>query len=158
MKTYYKTQDGDLILHNSDFDTYILKNTIKDNNILSEDEFEILNCKKINKNLYRELLNTYFKNVNHKWKYQDKWFKKLPNLNSKSYDFKERISKIPIHEISIFVNVCLMYYQSRVIYVHLFYNGTQQCQLWNTHNSTFRGWTNINNLSPILDLETKKII
>jgi hypothetical protein len=158
MKTYYKTEDNDLIVFNSENNIYTLKSTINLDNKIDNDYFKTIVSKKINKNKFRELLNKYFKKIKHKWKFEHVWYEKLPNLNINDGDIKERIEKIPLHSIDKHKCYNYMYYQGRVVLALLFYNSENQCILYSPHDGKNRGWTSINNLAPILNLETNQII
>lgn len=157
MKTYYKTDTDDLIVYNSETNLYSLKSTTEKSE-MNESFFNSLNVTKISKIKFRELLNKYFKNINHEWKFEHTWFRKLDNFDDKSYDFQDRLKDIPIHYENEIYPYSLLYYQGRVVKVLTFYNGTNRCMLYNIHNGKFRGWTSINNLSPILNLGTNEYI
>lgn len=157
---FYKTDMGIVI---KDKDSIRVKSCYK-KTVLSQEEFETSNPKKINKHKYLEELNRFFKNDKFSWEHNGVKFRKLENFECNEWgriinynDSKD----IPMHDIGKeYIGLCMIVlYHGRLYYTFFSANYYPQMQLIDFHTKELTGkWTNIKNLAPIFNCETKTII
>ena len=157
-QNFYKTDLGIII---KDSDSIRLKSSYERRKI-SEDEFNNSNPIKINQQKYLEELNKWFKNTKYSWEYKGTKFKKLDNFeidNSgkiTNYNFN---LDIPQHNFESLGKYFIVLHQGRLYYTFIYNNYYPQMQLISFHNKQLTNkWTNIKNLSPVFNCDTKKII
>jgi hypothetical protein len=150
MIEFYKTDLGLVVKDNN---SIRLKSTYK-KRILTEEEFNNSNPVRIKKDKYLEELNKFFNNSKHEWVYNNTEFKRLDNFKEND-DFKN----IPRHEIDNNYRYIIVMYHDRIYYTFFSGNYYPQMQLidFNTKKSTNK-WTNIRNLAPVFNKNTKTII
>lgn len=123
---------------------------------LSEEEFVSSNPIKINKNVYLAKLNEWFSITKHEWEFNGVKFKKLPNFEKNS-----NLVNIPRHDLDAicFESCMIVLYHGRLYYTFISGNYYPQMQLIDFYTKKLTGkWTNIKNLAPIFNCETKQII
>lgn len=117
----------------------------------------------ISKQEHGKLLNEYFKNITHEWEYQGVKFRKLPNFESNGYNlpiYPVKWSNMPKHKeegVMFPMEYILVYYRGKVKGCYINLNYYPRVQLFNLHETKYR-WTNITNVAPIQNMETKEVI
>lgn len=152
---YYKTPNGDLMQFNKEKNTCELRNTVEDERIFLTG-FDLKKCTQIKYKEFCRLMNVYFKDVQHEWKYNHSYFKKLPNFESK--ELEQLSINVPQHDIHYkHSNYFLVYHLGRVYYHTGNINGYNTGQLLNFKTLEFVKWTALKNCAPIINTNTKKV-
>jgi len=156
---YYKAEDK-LIQFNPSTNVYRLRNTIATGNkCLTKEEFDSLNVTEIKKTKFCELMNIFFRDIKHEWTYENKRFRKLDNFdkNAKSWDINWW--DIPKHKVDgyIFTDLKLVYHWGRVYYIIFSGNYAPKGQLVDIKKLKIVQWVDIKNVSPVFDIEAKKV-
>lgn len=161
---FYKADDK-LIQFNPETKVYKLRNTITtDDKRIAEDDFKSLNAKEIKRNEFSRLMNLYFKNIKHEWVYEHSHFKKIDNFEDNNHSFSSNYNlgkDVPYHKIEgkeYYGNLVLVYHWGRVYYHTISYGGYPQGQLICPKTHSIVRWARLKNCSPIMNINTKKII
>ncbi len=157
---YFKT-DNHLIQYNTDTKVYKIRNNIKKMDTrLTKEEFDSLNPVKIKKDKFCELMNIYFKNIQHSWVHDGVNFRKLDNFEDNGWNMCANydIHKIPKHTVNMWKNLFLVYHWGKVYYFTFSYNGDDRGQLMDTVNHNFVQWASPKHCAPIFNEDTKQIV
>lgn len=157
-QTFYKTDKGIVVKDN---DSIRVKSSFK-KTILTEEEFNNSNPIKISKHKYLEELNTFFKNTKFEWEHNGTKFKKLDNFEMNSHSVANyNLNDIPRHGelIKGIGSVFIVMYHGQLYYTFLSGNYFPQMQLFDFFTKQLTSkWTNIKNLAPVMNKDTKQII
>jgi hypothetical protein len=155
---YYKAGTN-LIKFDTISETYVIKNTIDTfcKSIISKDEFLLLNPVKIKKSLFYKLLNNYFKDIKHWWKYEHQYFRKLENFDKNGNSSRFKIHEVPSHSINNYNDLKIVYHCGKIYYMHC-NQYFPKIKLFDFNTLRCIKWTNIKNVTPIFNENIKKII
>jgi hypothetical protein len=156
---FYKTDLGIVVEDNNS----IRLKSCFEKIILTKEQLENSNPIKISKHKYSEELNIFFKNTKHEWCYDGVWYKKLDNFEMGKWSVENYnlLKDIPLHDIgkSYLGSCIIVLYQGRIYYTFFNGNYTPQMQLIDFKTKQLTGkWTNIKNLAPVFNKNTKKIM
>ncbi|MCK9447207.1 hypothetical protein M0Q50_10175 [bacterium] len=160
---YFKSEDDKLIQYNIETNVYKIRNTIKKGQVLTQEDFEKLSTKQIKKDEFSRLMNIYFKNVKHEWKYEYSDFRKMDNFEEDNYSLSKNYTlgrDIPYHIIpgmEWIGKVLLVYHWGNIYYHTISYNGYQQGQLIHPTTHELVRWAKLKHCSPVFNIGTKKI-
>ena len=153
-----------LIQHNIETGVYKQRNhTSKEFKHFTKDEFALLDTKQIKRQEFSRLMNIHYKNVNHSWKYDHSYFRKLPNFESDDFRFIANydIKSIPKHRIyghEYLGEMILVYHWGKIYYFTISYNGYPQGQLVCPVTKNLVRWAKAKNCAPVFNEGTKRII
>lgn len=162
MKYFLNLDNQDLIQYNPETQVYKKRNTIERSD--SRIDIQGLNIKKLNKDNYCRLMNIFYKNVDHSWVYDNKNFMKMPNFKETEHQLSSNYvfgKDVPFHKIEgkeWLGNVILVYHWGKVYYHTISYGGYKQGQLIDTVNYNLVRWAQLKHCSPILNIDTNKIV
>ena len=160
MMKYFKSECGKLIQYNHETGVYKIRNAIKHiDTRLTEEEVLNLNCVVVKKQEFSRLMNVFYKNVKHKWKFDYSTYRKLDNFEdensclSSNYILggkKGNHNSVPYH-------VVLVYHWGNVYYHTVSYNGYEQGQLICMKTFKLVRWAKLKHCAPIMNTNTNRI-
>jgi len=160
--SYYKEQkdaDFKLISYNDTLKIYRVRNTLEKSKTLSKEEFDYLNCERIKKHQFKELLNAYFNSCKDSWEYLGVNYRKLDNFGSGDISWES----VPQHQITVPETSYgfwykIVWHQGNVY--HALDNGNYfpQIPLFDIKTNKAVKWTNVKNLAPVFNVDDKVII
>jgi hypothetical protein len=159
---YFKTEDK-LIQFNPSTNVYRFRNTIQHGDkTLSKEEFDALNSVKIKKQKFCELMNNYFKDINHEWKFEHSNYRKMDNFSNDFNDSGSQWIKVPFHKVEgLGFNgnkLKFVYHWGRVYYIIYGGHYAPKGQLLDVNTLKILQWVHIKNVAPIFNVGTKKIV
>lgn len=170
MMKYFKSECGKLIQYNHETNVYKIRNVIERiDTRLSEEEVLSLNCTVVKKQEFSRLMNVFYKNVKHNWKYDYSTYRKLDNFDGENGSFssnyilggkKGNHNSVPLHIIEgkeHFGEVALVYHWGKVYYHTISYNGYEQGQLICPKTFNLVRWAKLKHCAPIMNTNTGRI-
>ena len=157
---YYKANDK-LIQHNENTGIYRIRNTTdRINNILSKEQFDLLEPIKIKKTKFCELVNIYFKSIKEEWMFENSHFKKLENFDANGNGSGFKWTDIPLHKVDgyTYSTLKIVYHWGRVYYMLCGGSYFPKGQLVDTKTLKIVQWVDIKNVAPVFNVGTKKIV
>lgn len=154
---YYLTSRG-VVLKDS---TSIRLKSSYEKVILTEEDFLKSNPIKLKKHKYLRLLNEYFSKTSYTWEYEFNKFKRLQNfeLNNNIVTNYKLGEEVPYHNIGYGNDCIICLYQNRIYYGIVGRHYFPRVQLIDFKTKQLTGkWTDIKNLAPIMNCNTKSII
>lgn len=167
---FYVTEDDKLYQFNPQTGVYKLRNTVERiDKRIAPTEFSKLKKREIKRDEFSRLMNIYFKNVKHKWVFEGKKYRKLPNFESNTYSYSDNYklgTDVPYHDINLkgksyyyLKNMLLVYHWGRLYYHTVSYNGYPQGQLITIDEKhEFVQWCRLRNCAPVFCIDDKRII
>lgn len=156
--THYKAETGELINFNPKTKIYKVKNHKKPFEI-SEDDFKKLVVVKIKHEKFCELMNIYFRDIKHNWKFDYTEYSKMDNFScdnhfiGKNYNWND----IPKHKIGFF-NTILVYHWGKVWYLCMDGCYFPKGQLIDPYTGKLTNrWIHLKNVAPIYNHGKKQI-
>lgn len=164
---FYKTEDDKLFQFNPETKIYKLRNTVEliDPRI-SDDEFKVLATREIKNAEFSRLMNVYFKDVKHSWRYNYNNYRKLPNFEAEGHSFSSNYKlgeDVPYHDLSngniwsYLSRLVLVYHWGRIYYHTVSYGGYPQGQLINPITMDVVRWARLKHCAPVFNEDIKKI-
>lgn len=156
---YYHTACGLLIQYNKETDVYKRRNRIDaDDPRISNELFDTYDKTLIKRQEFSRLMNIWYANVDHRWKHDHSWFRKLPNFESTDCSYTLGKS-VPMH---IFENqyppkLILVYHWGKVYYHTISYNGEDVGLLICPYTMNAVRWAKLKHCAPIFDEGKNKI-
>lgn len=170
MMKYFKSECGKLIQYNHETNVYKTRNVIERiDTRLTEEEVLNLNCTVVKKQEFSRLMNVFYKNVKHEWKFDYSTYRKLDNFEdensclSSNYILggkKGNHNSVPYHVIEgkeHLVHVVLVYHWGKVYYHTVSYNVYEQGQLICTKTFNLVRWAKLKHCAPIMNTNSKRI-
>lgn len=167
---YYVTEDNNLYQYNPETKVYKLRNSIERvDKRISEEDFNKLETSRVKDDEFFRLLNVYFKDVKHTWRFDGKKFRKLPNFEENNYSLSDNYvlgKDVPYHDLNkegqnyyYLQNMVLVYHWGRLYYHTVSYNGYKQGQLVTMDEKhDFVRWARLKHCSPVFCVDDKRII
>lgn len=158
---HYLMKNGDLVQHNEATNVYKIRNNIKHIDTRITEEFFQENLdKQIKRSEFSRLMNIYFKNVKHTWKFEHTDYEKAENFESSGYSLSinHDVSKMPRHGEGYFNDLIMVYHWGRVYYHTVSYNGYKSGQLMDIKTGNFVRWAQLKHCAPVRNVNTKKLI
>lgn len=157
---YFKTENK-LIQYNPETKVYKQMNNIKKiDTRISHNDFLLLNAIQIKKQEYCRLMNIFFKNIKHEWKFEHSYFRKLDNFESDNQELSKNYIigvDVPLHSVGKHNHLILVYHWGRVYYHTISYGGYTQGQLIDIKTGNIVSWCKLKHCSPIFNIGIKEI-
>lgn len=150
---YYQAKNK-LIQYSPIHNTYRIMNTLDKNNLLSKEEFNSLEPKQLDKDLFYKLMNQYYRDIKLEWEFEGERFRKLDNFDKKGNSSGINVKDLPHHTVEIYKNAKLVFYRGLVYYLLHEY---PRCILYFTNGKGCIR-TSITNIAPIFNVTKKEIV
>lgn len=124
---------------------------------ISEEEFKSIEKRQFKSDKANEILNIFYKTVEHTWKWNYSTYKKLPNFEDDGYSFNSNYKNIPYHDVDVYGKCYLVWYRGRVYYHSISYGGYPQGELIDIETGNSVKWCKLKHCAPILNVNTNKI-
>ncbi len=155
---HYLMKNGDLVQYNQESKVYKKRNNIEHIDTRLTEEFFLENVdKQIKRGEFSRLMNEFFKNVKHQWRFENTDYEKADNFEDSEYclSVNYEVHKFPRHTSGKHI---MVYHWGRVYYHTISYNGYKQGQLINIKTGEYVRWAQLKHCAPVRNVNTKQIV
>lgn len=159
---HYLMKNGDLVQHNEATNVYKKRNNIEHIDTRLTVEFFKDNVdRQIKRTEFSRLMNIFFKNVKHTWRFENTDYEKAENFESSDFSLSVNhdLTKMPKHgDGSEWDKKILVYHWGRVYYHTISYNGYKSGQLMDIKTGQYVRWAQLKHCAPVRNVNTKKLV